>query len=194
MKYEGSFLSEVDQLEISVLAYIPDEKPYRGVIQLVHGMCEYKERYIPFMEYLKDKGYVSVIHDHRGHGKSIKSIEDLGYMYGGGAEAIISDMRTINRGIHERFPDIPVILFGHSMGSLAVRAYTSAYDRTIDALIVCGSPSKNSALPFAKFLAKTEGRIRGEKHRSKLLTALSLGSYAAKFRKEGYKNAWLCSD
>ena len=70
MKYESSFKSEADGLEISVMALIPDKKPYRAVVQLVHGMSEHKERYIPFMQYLAKLGYVVVIHDHRGHGKS----------------------------------------------------------------------------------------------------------------------------
>lgn len=72
MKYESSFKSEADGLEISVMALIPDKKPYRAVVQLVHGMSEHKERYIPFMQYLAKLGYVVVIHDHRGHGKSVK--------------------------------------------------------------------------------------------------------------------------
>ena len=77
MKYESSFKSEADGLEISVMALIPDKKPYRAVVQLVHGMSEHKERYIPFMEYLTDKGYITVIHDHRGHGKSVSDKKDL---------------------------------------------------------------------------------------------------------------------
>lgn len=47
MKYESSFPSEADGLEISVMAVIPDKKPYRAVVQLVHGMSEHKERYLP---------------------------------------------------------------------------------------------------------------------------------------------------
>lgn len=66
MKYESSFKSEADNLEISIMAVIPDKKPYRAVVQLVHGMSEHKERYLPFMEYLAKLGYVTVIHDHRG--------------------------------------------------------------------------------------------------------------------------------
>ena len=56
IKYEGSFLSEADTLEISVLCLMPEPgiKP-RAIVQLVHGMSEHKERYIPFMEYLTDK-------------------------------------------------------------------------------------------------------------------------------------------
>ena len=72
-KYESSFVSEADGMNISVMAVLPDEKPYRAMVQIVHGMSEHKERYLPFMEYLAEKGYVTVIHDHRGHGKSVRS-------------------------------------------------------------------------------------------------------------------------
>ena len=76
-KYEAYIESEADGLDISVLAVVPDETPYRGILQLVHGMSEYKERYLPFMEYMAKKGYVCVIHDHRGHGKSVRAMDDL---------------------------------------------------------------------------------------------------------------------
>ena len=55
-KYEDFFRSEADGLEISALCICPEQKPYRAIIQLVHGMCEHKERYIPFMEYLAEQG------------------------------------------------------------------------------------------------------------------------------------------
>ena len=87
-----SFPSKADGLEISCLAVVPElerNEKYRGIIQIVHGMSEYKERYIPFMEYMAERKYISVIHDHRGHGKSVRSKEDLGYMYGGGADAML---------------------------------------------------------------------------------------------------------
>lgn len=194
-KQEGTFLSEADGLEISALCIMPEEKTeYRAVVQLVHGMSEHKERYIPFMEYLAKKGYITVIHDHRGHGKSVKNPDDLGYMYGGGAEAMLQDIGTVNKEIHRHFPDLPVILFGHSMGSLAVRAFAAEHDDCIDMLIICGSPSENKARPLGKAIACVEGRILGAHHKSKLLEAMSLGAYAMKFRGEGNRNSWICSD
>ena len=57
--------SPSDGLEISVLTCTP-QKGARGIVQLVHGMCEHEERYIPFMEFLAEEGYASIIHDHRG--------------------------------------------------------------------------------------------------------------------------------
>ena len=160
MKYESSFKSEADGLEISVMALIPDKKPYRAVVQLVHGMSEHKERYIPFMQYLAKLGYVVVIHDHRGHGKSVKHQDDLGFTYGGGAQAMLQDIRTVNRKIHAYYPELPLILMGHSMGSLAVRAFVAEHDSCVDMLIVCGSPSYNTAMPLGVAIAKTVRAMR----------------------------------
>lgn len=192
-KFESYFASEADGLEISYMKVLPEGESCRGIVQIVHGMSEYKERYIPFMEYLAGHGYLAVIHDHRGHGKSVKSREDLGYMYGGGAEALVGDIRTLNRMLHEEYPGVPLILFGHSMGSLAVRAYARKYDTTIDMLIVCGSPCENPARGFGVMIAKMEKKLFGDRHRSRFLEMVSFGSFARKFRKDEC-TSWICSD
>lgn len=193
-KYREYFVSEADGLKISALAVCPDEKPYRGILQLVHGMSEHKERYEPFMEYMAAEGYLTVIHDHRGHGASIRQKEDLGYMYGGGAEAMLKDIETVNRELHKKYPDLPLILMGHSMGSLAVRAFAARHDESLDMLIICGSPSENKARALGQMIATAEKKIFGPRHRSHLLETLSFGNYVMKFSGEKNKNAWICSD
>ena len=193
-KYEGYFESEADGLNISTLAVMPDEKPYRGILQLVHGMSEYKERYLPFMEYMAERGYFCVIHDHRGHGKSVRSKADLGYTYGGGAEAMLKDIATVNRDVRREYPDLPLILFGHSMGSLAVRAFARDHDDCMDMLIVCGSPSNNPARPLGVAVARMEKAVLGPRHRSWLIEGLSFGTGVMRFRKDKTCTAWICSD
>lgn len=193
-RYRQFFRSDADGLRISALSICPEEMPYKGVIQLVHGMSEHKERYEPFMEYMASLGYVTVIHDHRGHGQSVRSGDDLGYMYGGGADAMLADIASVNRQIREKFPDLPLILMGHSMGSLAVRAFAAEHDDCMDMLIVCGSPSNRRARIAGSVIAKLEGKLFGMRHRSRLLEILSLGNYAARFSGEKNRNAWICSD
>lgn len=58
--------SKVDGLQLSVMTMAPDCAPI-GIVQISHGMCEHKERYIPVMEFLASKGFACIIHDHRGH-------------------------------------------------------------------------------------------------------------------------------
>lgn len=101
-KYEAYIESEADGLDISVLAVVPDETPYKGILQLVHGMSEYKERYLPFMEYMAKKGYVCVIHDQPRPWEKCAALDDLGYMYGGGADAILKDIEVVNREMHQQ--------------------------------------------------------------------------------------------
>ena len=194
-----SLISSSDGLAISVLftdtSYFKStpEQP-KGIIQIVHGMCEHKERYIPFMEYLSREGYICVIHDHRGHGESVKSDKDLGYFYEGGYTAMIDDIKMIGDWIKSRFTGLPHILFGHSMGSMAVRSFTKRYDYTIDGLIVCGSPSENPAAGAGKLLASVYSAVCGKKARPKLIQSIAFGAFNKPFSHEKSANAWICSD
>ena len=185
--------ASADDLDLSLLVDEPYETP-KGIVQLVHGMCEHKERYIPFMEFLAANGYIVIIHDHRGHGESVKSKDDLGYMYSGGWKALIEDVKVVNDYAHNRWPGLPLTLFGHSMGSAVVRSYVKRYDDTIDRLFVCGSPSDNPATNFAIFLTKTIGLFRGDHYRPQLMNKLSFGTFNKPFEADGYPSAWVCSD
>lgn len=189
----GTLKSRADSLELSCMAVVP-EAPYRGIIQIVHGMSEYKERYQPFMEYMADQGYLSVIHDHRGHGKSVKEEKDLGYMYEGGKEAFLDDILLVNETLREKLPKTPLILFGHSMGSLAVRAFTKKHDDCMDALIVCGSPSKNPGRPVGELLARAAKALFSGRHVCHFIENISFGPYAGRFAGEKSRFAWVCSD
>lgn len=185
--------SGTDGLLLEVMICEPAGTP-EGVVQICHGMSEHKERYLPFMEYLNAQGFAAVIHDHRGHGNSVKSKADLGYMYGGGARALVEDTHQITTLCKKRFPGVPFILFGHSMGSLIARAYTKRYDSELDLLILFGSPSENTALGLGKCLARLEKLIFGDRHRSRLIEFLSFGSFAGRFADEKNRYAWICSD
>lgn len=194
-KLEHKIFASTDNLQLSVLLCLPDvkETEFKGVIQIVHGMCEYKERYIPFMEYMTAKGYVCVIHDHRGHGKNTQ-IHNLGYMFKGGWRAMVDDVFTVNEWVKSLFPTLKCILFGHSMGSMVVRSFTKRYDNHIDQLFVCGCPGYNPASKIAMGLAKVISVLFGGHYRPKLIQKLAFGSFNKPFKNEGYESAWVCSD
>lgn len=192
-KISKKMISQIDGLELDVLEVIPEGIP-KGIFQIHHGMSEYKERYLPFMEYLAEAGYVAAIHDCRGHGKSVKDSGDLGYMYGGGADALVEDAHQLTMKLKREWPELPFVLFGHSMGSMVVRTYVKRYDWELDMLVVCGSPSKNPFLAVGEGIVRIQKKFQGDRHKSKLLDAVSFGSFASKFRGEKSKFAWCCSD
>ena len=85
-----------DGLDLSVLVVRPDGE-VRAVLQILHGMCGSKERYIPFMSYMSARGIACVAHDHRGHGGTVLSDDDLGYMYEEGHDALVDDIHVVNQ-------------------------------------------------------------------------------------------------
>lgn len=187
-----SIASHHDNLQLSVLAVCP-EKP-KAVVQMAHGMCEHKERYLSFMRFLAAHGYAAFLNDHRGHGESVLDQADLGYFYDGGARALIDDMHLLTAHIRGEYPSLPIALFGHSMGSLAVRCYTKRYDKEISSLIVCGSPSANAFTGMMKKFDDLLIRTKGDRARSDVINTVFSGAFEARFRSEGIENAWLSSD
>ena len=185
-------ISRQDGLQLDTLIIAP--KSPKAVLQLVHGMCEHKERYIPFMEFMVGQGYACVIHDHRGHGGSIKEDNDLGYFYENGKEAVVEDIYQVMSEAKQRFGELPYFLMGHSMGSLAVRCFVRKYDNAIDGLIVCGSPSANPMAGVGIGLVRLLQIFKGVRGRSKLVDSMVMGSFEKPFQKEQTKNSWLCSD
>ncbi len=181
--------SNFDGLPLHGFIIEPDETP-KGIVQLVHGMTEHKERYQDFAEFLAKNGYVAICHDHRGHGESVKEKADWGWFYEYEGIAIVEDAAQISKYAKEKYPNLPLTLFGHSMGSLVVRCYLREHDDLCDKLVVCGAPYKNPLVGMAIALEKTVRLFKGARHRSKLLKHLSTGKGNKPFEKEG-KNAWL---
>lgn len=190
---EMTLLSEKDDLPLSMLVKEPEEEA-KGIIQIAHGMAEHKERYQEFMEYVAIKGYIAIIHDHRGHGKSVRKQEDLGYFYDHTATYIVEDVHQITKWAKEQYPALPITLLGHSMGAMVVRKYCQTYDAEIDKLIVCGSPSKNAMAKQACRIAKIMGMLKGGYSRSDFLQKQTFKNVSRSKKTKDTSNAWLCSN
>ena len=174
--------------------YTPKTASCRGVIQLAHGMIDYVGRYKDMADYLAKEGFVLAGNHHLGHGKSVKNEEEFGYFAKrGGTDFVIEDMHSMNKYLRETFPTLPIIIFGHSMGSFLTRLYIEKHPHSIKGAVIHGTAGPNPALPLGKLLAKLIIALRGEFHRSNMLKGLAIGAYQKKFKKEG-ANAWLSTD
>ena len=191
MKRELLYInSNCDNLPLAVAVFEP-EGEVKGIVQFAHGMAEHKERYFGFMEYLAEAGYASIINDHRGHGASVKSTDDLGYFYDETATYIVEDIHQLTEYIKERIPGVPVCLFGHSMGSIVARQYLKEYDKDIDKAVICGAPGKNPVVGVAKLLIKIQTKQHGDRYRSPLMYNLSVGGYSKKLPNAETECDWL---
>ena len=192
MKTNFTLESGYDGLRLSVLMVSPEQKP-KAILQLAHGMCGCKERYLSFMEYMSDHGVACVASDHRGHGASVLSKDDLGYMYSGGYVALVEDMKMVSDWTRKRFPDVPLFLLGHSMGAMAARIYAKKYDWLLSGLIVSGSPGYTPMSRVGLLLLGVMKMFKDGRLRMSLLQDMTSSRFNHKFVKEG-KMAWMCSD
>lgn len=185
--------SDADGLALRLTVTYPDIPPV-GILQIAHGMVEHRVRYFPFCDAMAQHGYITVVSDHRGHGESVRSPNDLGYFYENGAVNLVEDLHQITKYIRSEHPSLPCFLLGHSMGSLAARVYLKKYDRDLDGVILSGSPSFNPALSAGQSLAKSLARIHGDRFKSEMINQLAFEAFNKEFSDGGSSFNWICSD
>lgn len=105
----------------------------RGVVVIAHGYAEHSGRYRHVAERLADEGYSTYALDHRGHGKSEGSKANINRM----AE-VVADLRTFVGLAPGAHPDVPLFLYGHSMGGLIALRYAIDHQSSLDGLVVSG--------------------------------------------------------
>ena len=185
--------SNQDGLLLALDLFLPQEQ-MRGIVQISHGMSEHRKRYYPFLSFLAKHGFVAVIHDHRGHGESIQDEEDLGYFGENGAEDIVKDVHQITAYLKTRFPNLPIYIIGHSMGSLIARVYLKKYDKEIDGMVLCGAPCNQRSINSQIFACRRLKEKQGQHYRSEKLHKLIFKHYLDAFPDHVSDMDWLCSD
>lgn len=194
IRKEYSIPSKSGIADVYARCWMP-ENP-KAVVQIAHGMAEHGERYEDFAKYLCEKNIAVFVNDHVGHGKSVKSDKDLGYFgESGGWDAFVEDEKTFTELIKSEFPGIPVVFFGHSMGSFIAREYIRRYgkDERIKAAVFCGTSGKNPASAIAITLAGTIAKAKGSRHKSEFINKMAFGPYNAKCEKRTPFD-WLSTD
>lgn len=190
-KTTGSFLSSNGVNDIAYYVYKP-EGEIKGMMQISHGMCEYIERYEPHIDFFTNQGYLVFGNDHLGHKGSVTSKADLGYMgHKDGWKNLYEDVHTLSTMMRKEYPELPLFLFGHSMGSFVARSVIGAYGKEYDGAIICGTGGTNKMAAMGIKAIHVVRALKGERTRSKLLTNLSFGSYNKRYDKIRTDRDWL---
>ena len=134
-----AFTSDVDGFAIQGFTWrCPEPK---AVVVIAHGAAEHSLRYGRFARALNAAGYEVWSLDHRGHGRS-PGPEGLGDFGEGGWDALVADIGQFIGIAKAARPGLPVILFGHSMGSAAGQQFAPTGSSTINGLILSGSSAR----------------------------------------------------
>lgn len=189
------FQSSTGRTSIHALKCVPDGKP-RAVVQIAHGIAEHIDRYRPFMEFLADNGFVAAGNDHLGHGKSIRVPAEQGFFAEkDGWWRVVDDMDKLHDIMSKEYPELPYVLFGHSMGSFLTRTYLIKHPDRYDAVILSGTGHQSPALVLGgNAAASVMAKLNGAMGDGAKLDSLAFGTYLSKIENPRTKFDWLSRD
>lgn len=168
----------------------------KGIVQIAHGLGEHAGRYIRIAEILQKNGYEVYANDHRIHGHSVKTKEDLGVYDGKNYfDDTIDDLHEFAQLILKEHPERKIILLSHSMGSMISREYVTKYNDHLEALILSGTGSFIRGIgDLGVFVSNTVKLFKGRKPSSNLLKKLLFDEFNKKFKPNRTQVDWISSD
>ena len=192
---EFYFPSSDGKTSIHAVEWLPEGEPI-GVYQIAHGVAEYALRYEPFAEYLNSKGFVVVANDHIGHGLSVA--EGAAPLYFGekdGWTHVVDDMFELRKQTGKKYPGIPYILMGHSMGSFLARTYLIRYPGSLTAAIIMGTGQQPGYMVAGgRLAAKVIGKKSGYDKFNETVDGLAFGAYNKPFEPKRTNYDWLSAN
>ena len=192
---EFTYLSADGRTTVHAYIWAPVDVPPVAVVQLSHGMCEYVQRYDEWARRFAARGIVFCGNDHLGHGHTAPDEDELGFTDPDhGAVYLMEDLHTMTALMRKRYENLPIFLYGHSMGSFAARYYVTQYGEELAGVLISGTAGPGQPAGAGKAMAAHLGKRLGYHHRSKFLTSLAFGSYNKRFGKEDDPDAWLTRD
>jgi alpha-beta hydrolase superfamily lysophospholipase len=196
MSFENMTISNQKGINLQLYKWSPKGNVKKiGVVQIAHGMAEWAGRYDNFAERLVDAGYIVYANDHRGHGKTAKNVDDIGFLGKDGFNGMVRDLKVVQGLIQDENPDLPLFLFGHSMGSFLAQSFASQYGDTLKGIILSGSNGKlGNILHLGIIIAKLQVFLFGEKAKSRLLNKTTFGFYNKPFKPCRTPFDWLSRD
>lgn len=197
VKEEFYFDSRDGKSRIHAVRYRPEDAgQIRCILQVVHGMAEYVERYEEFAAYLVERGFVVTGDDHLGHGKSVGEGGKQGYFCERDpATVLVRDVHRLKKLTEELYPGVPYVLMGHSMGSFIARNYLCRYGTGISGAVIMGTGMQPKAvLDMARLVAGIQKFFCGPMHVSRLLDRLAFGGYGKGITDRRTAFDWLSRD
>jgi alpha-beta hydrolase superfamily lysophospholipase len=188
-------LEASDGVSLTVHRWLP-ERPPKAAVQIAHGLAEHAARYARLSEALCGAGYVVYADDHRGHGLTAKTPADLGFFArSGGWDACVGDLRRLKERIAAGHPGVPIVLMGHSLGSIMVQQFIGQHGTGLAGAVLSGTSGKPPAIAaIGVLLARVERLRLGARGRSALMNAMLFGAFNKPFAPARTLFDWLSRD
>lgn len=195
MNEQAQFHVASDGARLHEYCWSGDAEP-KAVIHIAHGLAEHAARYKRLAEQLVNAGFVVYADDHRGHGKTAENEENNGFFADeGGWSRCVRDLYEHIERHRADHPGLPVVLMGHSMGSLMTQQYLYEFGTNLDAAVLSGSNGAPPPLATAgRLIARLERLRKGKRGHSKLIDKLAFGKFNDAFKPNRTEFDWLSRD
>jgi alpha-beta hydrolase superfamily lysophospholipase len=195
MQADTFTMAGADGVELFVYRWLP-AGPRRAVVQVAHGMAEHAGRYARLAQALTGAGYGVYANDHRGHGQTCRSRDELGF-FGrrNGWSLCLDDLWKLNRRIASEHPGTPIVLLGHSMGSAMAQQFMGEHGDALAGVVLSGPTGAPTALSaIGRHILKLERLRLGPQGHSKLAQALTFSAFNKQFHPARTAFDWLSRD
>ena len=178
------------------ILWMPEQEP-TAVLQIVHGVTEYIDRYDAIAGYFVRKGFAVAGHDLLGHGQSVSSSVSRMYFGPSGSwNYAVRDIFSCCTYIRQQFrTSLPHIILGFSLGSFLVRDFLIQYPGLVNGAVLAGTGQPSPVdLFIAHLIAVHEGKVHGESNSTKTIHQMTFKQYNSGFQPARTDFDWLCSD
>ena len=175
MKNDLYFPSVDGKTTIHGIEWVPEGEP-KAVLQMVHGMNEYIDRYNEFASFMADNGFYVVGHDHVGHGESVAPDGTRRFFAEkNGNRVLLEDMETVRKTAAEKYPDVPYFILGHSMGSFLVRQFIARHGGSLTGAVIMGTGNQPAmTLKSGIAICSIIGAAKGKRYESRLVNKIAM--------------------
>ena len=164
----------------------------RGVLHVNHGLAEHAARYEGFADALAKNGWATVAQDHRGHGlTTAPDGEPRLYAYENGWTKLMEDAAAVNAEARQKYPGVPVVVFGHSMGGTISMNYAMRYPGTIAGCAAWNANIDKDAAGLIKFVTGLGLMFSKPEKPAGLIDSLTFKAWDKKFKADRPESGWL---
>jgi alpha-beta hydrolase superfamily lysophospholipase len=188
-------LTAADGKELFVHRWLPDGRAH-AVVQIAHGLAEHGARYARLAAALNESGYAVYVNDHRGHGKTARSADELGFFAErDGWRRCIDDLWLLHQRIASDHPAMPMVMLGHSMGSTMVRQFITEHGDSLAGAVLSGPSGQPTGMAaLGRMITRLERLRLGPRGHSRVINSLTFEGFNKAFAPSRTAFDWLSRD
>ncbi len=192
---KNSPLASPSGAALALRSQLPKGQP-KAVIHINHGMAEHSARYARFADALSKAGYAVYAHDHRGHGHTTAVDASPGrFAAKDGFKCVLDDVHAVNAHFRSQHTDSPVVVFGHSMGSIIAFNYALQHPQSVDGIALWNAGVDDGLMTsIYGLILKTERFFKGSDVTSTMAKKLAFDAWNKKFAPNRTESDWLSND